>query len=99
VTACWSPSGVRVTTALWADKHAAVPHGDTVVGTNCIQHPSTRLAGVEDRALVYQSEGRDTSLLDAIRNLLLRPVDGETKARSVPHGAFAVPLAWLCARA
>ncbi|EFN59772.1 hypothetical protein CHLNCDRAFT_133443 [Chlorella variabilis] len=32
------------------------------------------IRGVEDRGLVYQAEGGTTSLLDAIRNLFLRPV-------------------------
>lgn len=41
--------------------------------------PAVRTAGVEDRGLVYQAEGGSTTLMDAIRNVFLRPVDGETK--------------------
>lgn len=37
------------------------------------------IRGVEDRGLVYQAEGATTSLMDAIRNVFLRPADGETK--------------------
>ncbi|PSC68984.1 CBS domain [Micractinium conductrix] len=37
------------------------------------------IRGVEDRGLVYQAEGETTSVADAIRNVFLRPVDGETK--------------------
>ncbi|KAL4421528.1 hypothetical protein ABPG75_010819 [Micractinium tetrahymenae] len=49
------------------------------------------IRGVEDRGLVYQTEGASTSLMDAIRNVFLRPVDGETKvvhrlAVFDPHG-------------
>lgn len=40
-------------------------------------------AGVEDRGLVFQAEGASTTLLDAIRNVFLRPVDGETKASAM----------------
>ncbi|KAL4418674.1 hypothetical protein ABPG77_010621 [Micractinium sp. CCAP 211/92] len=35
--------------------------------------------GVEDRGLVFQAEGASTSLMDAVRNVFLRPLDGETK--------------------
>ena len=34
---------------------------------------------MEDRGLVYQAEGGSTTLMDAIRNIFLRPVDGESK--------------------
>lgn len=49
------------------------------------------IRGVEDRGLVFQAEGASTTLLDAIRNVFLRPVDGETKvvhrlAVFDPHG-------------
>ena len=37
------------------------------------------LSGVEDRGLVHQAEGGSTSLLDAARNLFLRPADGEAQ--------------------
>lgn len=44
---------------------------------------------MEDRGLVYQADGRSTSLMDAIRTVFLRPVDGETKARA---GLLCSPL-------
>ena len=62
-------------------------------------------AGVEDRGLVYQAEGATTSLMDAIRNVFLRPADGETKARLgcasavgclSPGGAPATPSVAAC---
>lgn len=54
-------------------------------------HPPT-LAGVEDRGLVYQAEGGATSLLGAIRDVFLRPVDGETKAGcGLLWGAVGLP--------
>lgn len=37
---------------------------------------------------MYQAEGSTTSLMDAIRNVFLRPADGETKVNR--RGGFAV---------
>lgn len=54
----------------------------------CLGYPTPHpLAGVEDRGLVFQAEGPSTSVMDAIRNVFLRPVDGETKARPPPAPA------------
>lgn len=60
----------------------------------CNTHSTS--AGVEDRGLVYQAEGSTTSLMDAIRNVFLRPADGEIKVNCMGSRAVAatsLPLA------
>lgn len=48
-------------------------------GPNFSDRLLVTIRGVEDRGLVFQTEGEATSLETAIRNVFLRPVDGETK--------------------
>ena len=60
----------------------------------CTNTPSPCRAGVEDRGLVYQAEGETTSVADAIRNVFLRPVDGETKVGTLRWEAKACML-WM----